>query len=176
VRSSIVQVWTGGRARASGVVWGPGEVLTNHHVVAGADRVRLALADARVLAARVERADAARDLALLRVEAGDLRPATVGDSTRLRVGDLVFAVGHPWGQPWVVTVGIVSGLGAAALPGRGRMLDLILSDVALAPGSSGGPLLDARGDVVGLNAMVLGGDLAAAIPSAAARRWIECRP
>ncbi len=173
LRPSIVRVRGRGPAGASGVVWRPGAVLTNHHVVAGAGTVRLALADGRVLPARVARVEPDLDLALLEVEAEDLRPARLGDSGRLRVGELVFAVGHPWGQPWVVTAGVVSGVGSLRLPGRRVAVEAIRSDVRLAPGNSGGPLLDARGEVVGLNALVLGGDLAVAIPSATARRWLE---
>jgi serine protease Do len=174
VRPSIVRVGGRGRSGASGVVWPPGAVLTNHHVVDGAAaEVPVTLADGRVLAARVVRASRGLDLALLALEAGALTPAPIGDSTRLRVGELVFAVGHPWGQPWVVTTGIVSGLGPVRLPGRKGAARLIRSDVRLAPGNSGGPLLDARGRVVGLNAMILGGDLAVAIPSDVARSWLE---
>jgi serine protease Do len=174
VRPSIVRVRGRGPAGASGVIWRPGAVLTNHHVVAGTGgAVRVALADGRTCAARLVRASPQLDLALIEVEADGLRPAPIGDAWRLRLGELVFAVGHPWGQPWVVTTGIVSGLGPVRLPGREAAAGLIRSDVRLAPGNSGGPLLDARGEVVGLNAMILGGDLAVAIPSDVARRWVE---
>jgi serine protease Do len=101
-----------------------------------------------------------------------LVPAPIGRSARLRVGALVFAVGHPWGQPWVVTAGVVSGLGPFAVPGRAHPGSHIRSDVKLAPGNSGGPLLDARGEIVGVNAMVIGGDLSVAIPSDVVRRWL----
>jgi serine protease Do len=174
VRPSIVRVGGRGRSGASGVVWPPGAVLTNHHVVAGAaGEVPVTLADGRVAAARVIRASRRLDLALLALEVDGLAPAPIGDSTRLRVGELVFAVGHPWGQPWVVTSGIVSGLGPVRLPGRRGTARLIRSDVRLAPGNSGGPLLDASGRVVGLNTMILGGDLSVAIPSDVARSWLE---
>ncbi|HEV8308228.1 MAG TPA: trypsin-like peptidase domain-containing protein [Methylomirabilota bacterium] len=173
---SIVRVHGRGPAGASGVVWRPNAVLTNHHVVAGADRaLRVLAVDGRVRPARLLAASERLDLALLEV-ADDLVPAPLGDSTRLRVGQLVFAIGHPWGQPWVVTAGIVSGLGPVHLPGGAGEVACIRSDVRLAPGSSGGPLLDARGKVVGLNAMVIGGDLAVAIPSAVARSWLESTP
>jgi serine protease Do len=174
VRPSIVRVGGRGRSGASGVVWPPGVVLTNHHVVAdAAAEVRVTLADGRVSAARVIRASRKLDLALLALDVDGLAPAPIGDSTRLRVGELLFAVGHPWGQPWVVTAGIVSGLGPVRLPGRRGEARLIRSDVRLAPGNSGGPLLDARGWVVGLNTMILGGDLSVAIPSAVAQSWLE---
>jgi serine protease Do len=166
-----------GRGPAGGVVWRPDVVVTNHHVVAGARRdLRVVSSDGRARAARVLQVSRRLDLALLEVEGADLVPAPIGRSRRLRIGELVFAVGHPWGHPWVVTVGVVSGLGALALPGRGGSEPYIRSDVRLAPGNSGGPLLDAHGEVVGLNAMVLGGDLAVAIPSDVVRRWLAAAP
>ena len=106
------------------------------------------------------------------VSGAALLPAPIGRSARLRVGELVFAVGHPWGDPWIVTAGVVSALGP--LPGSGPEVarSYIRSDVRLAPGNSGGPLLDARGEVVGVNAMVIGGDLAVAIPIDVVSRWL----
>ncbi len=177
VRPSIVRVHGRGPIGASGVVWRPGAVLTNHHVIAGAHpALRVISADGHVHPARVQAWSRRLDLALLEVPGGDLLPAPIGHSGRLRVGELVFAVGHPWGAPWVVTAGVVSALGALRLPGHARPAEYVRSDVRLAPGNSGGPLLDARGEVVGLNAMVLGGDLAVAIPSDSVRRWLGALP
>jgi serine protease Do len=177
VRPSIVRVHGRGPAGAGGVVWRPDAVVTNHHVVAGVEReLRVVSVDGRAQPARVLAESRRLDLALLEVVGAQLVPAPMGRSARLRVGELVFAVGHPWGQPWVVTAGVVSGLGAARVPGRVRPVESIRSDVRLAPGNSGGPLLDARGDVVGLNAMVLGGDLAVAIPSDVVGRWLGVHP
>jgi len=162
---------------AGGVVWRPDAVVTNHHVVAGArGELRVVAADGRAHPARVLEASRRLDLAVLEVPGAALVRAPIGRSARLRIGELVFAVGHPWGHPWVVTAGVVSGLGALSLPGRSGAEPYIRSDVRLAPGNSGGPLLDARGDVVGLNAMVLGGDLAVAIPSDVVRRWLAAAP
>ena len=176
-RHGIVRVHGRGPAGAGGVAWRPDAVVTNHHVVGGADRdLRVVSADGRARPARVLATSRRLDLALLAVPGADLVPARLGRSARLRIGELVFAVGHPWGQPWVVTAGVVSGLGAFNLPGRGRSESYIRSDVRLAPGNSGGPLLDARGAVVGLNAMVVGGDLAVAIPSDVVRRWLAAEP
>ena len=173
VRPSIVRVHGRGPAGAGGIVWRPGAVVTNHHVVAGARQaLRVVSVDGRAHAARVLDASRRLDLALLEAPGANLVPAPIGWSARLRVGELVFAVGHPWGQPWVVTAGVVSGLGALHVPGRAGLESYIRSDVHLAPGNSGGPLLDARGEVVGLNAMVIGGDLAVAIPSDVVRRWL----
>lgn len=177
VRPSIVRVHGRGPVAAAGVAWRPDAIVTNHHVVAGARRgVRVLTADGRSHAARVLALSRQVDLALLEVAGADLVPAPIGRSARLRVGELVFAVGHPWGQPWVVTAGVVSGLGALPVPGRAGLESYIRSDVHLAPGNSGGPLLDARGEVVGLNAMVIGGDLAVAIPSDVVRHWLGGGP
>jgi serine protease Do len=173
VRPGIVRVQGQGSAGAGGIVWRPDTVVTNLHVVSGARRaLRVVSADGRARVARVLDTSDRLDLALLEVSGADLLPAPIGRSARLRVGELVFAVGHPWGQPWVVTAGVVSGLGALSVSGEAAHGSYIRSDVRLAPGNSGGPLLDARGEVVGLNAMVIGGDLAVAIPSDVVRRWL----
>jgi serine protease Do len=177
VRPSIVRVRGRGPAGAGGIVWRPDVVVTNHHVVAGAGpALRVVDVDGGAHAARVRQSSRHLDLALLEVPGADLSPAPIGRSGGLRVGELVFAVGHPWGQPWVVTAGVVSGLGAVSVPGRTEPGSYIRSDVRLAPGNSGGPLLDARGAVVGLNAMVIGGDLSIAIPSDVVRHWLGERP
>jgi serine protease Do len=172
VRPGVVQV-RAGRGGGAGVVWPLGDgrawVVTNHHVVPG-PRVELAVPDGRRLEARVADREPMLDLALLEVEA-ELAPVPVGDSRRLRVGELVYAVGHPWGRPWEVTGGVVSGLGRLELPG-GRAGDFVRSDVALAPGNSGGPLLNALGEVVGVNAMVVAGRLGVAVPSHVAAGWL----
>jgi serine protease Do len=179
-RPSVVQVRSGGRGTGTGVIWrSNGAILTNDHVVAHADgRIQVLLAGGRMLEARVGARNADLDLALLEVAGGDLEAAAVGDSSQLRVGELVFAVGHPWGQPWVVTAGIVSGLGAVPVRSRHEGMgedehtaQYVRSDVRLAPGNSGGPLLNARGEVIGINAMIFGGDMAVAIPSHVASEW-----
>ena len=173
VRPSIVRIHGRGPAGAGGIAWRRDAVVTNHHVVAGARQaLRVVGVDGRAHAARVLEISRRLDLALLDVPGADLVPAPIGRSARLRVGELVFAIGHPWGQAWVVTAGVVSGLGALPVPGRAEAGSYIRSDVRLAPGNSGGPLLDARGEVVGLNAMVIGGDLSVAIPSDVVRRWL----
>jgi serine protease Do len=177
---SVVQVRSWGRGTGAGVIWDEdGLVLTNHHVVSGGRRgarVRVVLHDGRTFDAETVKRDRDLDLALLRIKDGDLPAAPVGDSDALRVGELVYAIGHPWGRLGTVTAGIVSGLGVVRRPGgRARYIQ---SDVALAPGNSGGPLLNARGEVVGINAMILG-RLALSIPSNTAIAWLagkEQRP
>jgi serine protease Do len=176
-QSSVVQVRSSGRGIGAGVIWpGDGLVLTNHHVVSGRRRrrnVRVALHDGRTLDADVLKSDRSLDLALLRLEGGqaDLPAATVGDSDALRVGELVYAIGHPWGSVGAVSAGIVGGVGERRGQGRGSSARYVRSDVALAPGSSGGPLLNARGEVVAINAMIFG-LMALSIPSKAAEAWV----
>jgi serine protease Do len=147
--------------------------MTNYHVVAGTGgRPQIHLTDGRRFAMRLVAENPALDLALLEVDSHDLPALPIGDSSRLRVGELVFAVGHPWGHKDVVTGGIVSGLGKVTGVRSGRSADYIRSDVRLAPGNSGGPLLNARGEVIGVNSMIFGGDLSVAVPSHVALDWL----
>jgi len=178
----VVQVRSGGRGIGAGVVWRPdGLVLTNHHVVAGGRRnTTVALRDGRTFDADVVKSSRSLDLALIRLdEALDLPSAPVGDSDALRVGELVYAIGHPWGRVGAVSAGIVSGVGE--LRGRdsagGSAARYVRSDVTLAPGNSGGPLLNAGGEVIAINAMVFG-SMALSIPSNTAGAWVgsERRP
>jgi serine protease Do len=183
VQRSVVQVRSSGRGIGAGVIWpGDGLVLTNHHVISGRrsrGNIRVALHDGRTLDADVVKSGRNLDLALLRLEGdyGDLPAAPVGDSDALRVGELVYAIGHPWGSVGAVSAGIVGGVGELRGPGRGSSARYVRSDVALAPGNSGGPLLNARGEVVAINAMIFG-LMALSIPSNAAEAWIagERRP
>jgi serine protease Do len=172
---SVVQVRSSGRGIGAGVIWpGDGLVLTNHHVISGTRRrrnVRVAFHDGRTLDADVLKSDRSLDLALLglRGDLGDLPAAALGDSDVLRVGQLVYAIGHPWGSVGAVSAGIVGGVGE--LRGRDSSARYVRSDVALAPGNSGGPLLNARGEVVAINAMIFG-LMALSIPSNAAKTWV----
>jgi len=177
-QASIVQVRRAGRGGGTGFVWHEkGAIITNHHVVANAStKLEIELLDGRVLQASVVDSDPMLDLALLNVPADKLPALPVGDSAKLRVGELVFAIGHPWGQRGVVTAGIVSALSKVKLRNSDQQLEYIKSDVRLAPGNSGGPLLDAQGHVVGINAMIMGGDLSVAIPSNALSKWLAQLP
>jgi serine protease Do len=183
VQRSVVQVRSSGQGIGAGVIWtGDGLVLTNHHVISGGrsrGNIRVALHDGRTLDADVVKSGRRLDLALLRLEGdhGDLPTAPVGDSDALRVGELVYAIGHPWGRVGAVSAGIVGGVGELRGQGRGCSTRYVRSDVALAPGNSGGPLLNARGEVIAINAMIF--DLMAlSIPSNAAEAWVagERRP
>jgi serine protease Do len=160
------------------VAWGDGtRLLTNFHVVAGVGKsLELLSDDGRRLGARLLAGNPRLDLAVLAIEGGTLEPLPMGDSTRLRVGELVFAVGNPWGNRGVVTAGVVSGVGELPAARGEQPASYIRSDVRLAPGNSGGPLLNARGELVGINAMIFGGDLSVAIPAHVAVAWANRLP
>lgn len=146
--------------------------MTNRHVVAGSRRIEVALADDRCFRAEVVGSSRRLDLAMLRLRGapGDLPTPRIGDSDSLRVGELIFALGHPWGRRGAVTAGIVSGLGSVGRP-FGQAC-YVQTDAYLAPGNSGGPLVNAAGEVVGVNAMISGG-LSLAIPINAASAWVS---
>ena len=154
----------------SGVVITPdGFLLTSAHVVAGTDgKVEASFVDGREIMAELVGADPLSDLAVLRSDAADLTPAELGDAERLRVGQLVVAIGNPHGFAGSVTAGVVSALGRS-LPVRsrtaGRIVEnVIQTDAALNPGNSGGALADGRGCVVGINTAVAGVGLGLAVP------------
>ncbi|MGD9952395.1 MAG: Do family serine endopeptidase [Burkholderiales bacterium] len=130
-----------------------GYVLTNHHVVEAADEIEVALSDGKKLAAQVVGADPETDLAVLRVRGNGLPAIAFGDSERLRVGDPVLAIGNPFGFGQTVTAGIVSALGRRGLDIT-TFENFIQTDAAINPGNSGGALVDARGDLVGINTAI----------------------
>lgn len=161
LRRSTVHVSSGGRGHGSGIiVKSDGTIVTNAHVAQfGGSNVTLW--DGRSFPAQVAALDPRRDLAILRLPASDLPAAPLGDSNRLRAGELVIAIGNPLGFMGALTAGVVHAIGP--LPGLGPR-KWIQAGVRLAPGNSGGPLADATGNVVGVNTMVAG-RLGLAVPS-----------
>jgi serine protease DegQ len=154
-----------------------GYILTNHHVVDGADEIEIALADGRTTRAKIIGTDPETDLAVLKIDLPNLTSLTFGRTEEAQIGDIVLAIGNPFGVGQTVTMGIVSALGRTHL-GINTYENFIQTDAAINPGNSGGALVDSNGDLIGINSAIFsksGGSLGIgfAIPASLARQIME---
>jgi len=176
VQRSLVVIQNG--RGGAGVFWRTGGiVVTNNHVI-HRGHPRISTLDERQYPTQIIARAKEIDLAILKVDSiefGDsnLGVASIADSHQLRVGQIVLAIGHPWGQIGAISAGIISSLGCAQMRDRRGTLKVIRTDARLAPGNSGGPLINASGGVIGINTMVVGGDLGVAIPSHVVNDFVE---
>jgi len=172
VRPSLAVVQNHHGAGAGIVVGSSGLILTNNHVV-GRHAPSILLADDGEYEGRLVARDPEIDLALLQIAASGLEALPFANEKDVRIGELAFALGHPWGQRGFLTSGIISALGKAKTDGRRDFIPIIRADVPLAPGNSGGPLVNAAGELLGINTMIVGGDQSVAIPAWIARQFIS---
>lgn len=176
VTRSVVRVEARERVAGSGVVWSSdGAIITADHVLERDDNIRVQM-DGTTYDAELAGRDPSTDLALLRIKASNLVAAQVADSKTLKAGNIVFAVGRPWGGEAIVSGGIVSALGRfgrAWAPENQFREGLIHADLTLYPGFSGGPLADASGRIVGINSSAIGRGMALAIPTETVARVAE---
>jgi Do/DeqQ family serine protease len=167
------------RALGSGViVTNDGYILTNNHVVDGADEIKVELTDDRTLSAKLVGTDKASDLALLKVSAGDLHPIAIGNSENVKVGDVVLALGNPLGVGQTVTMGIISAKGRSTTVGDGGYEDFLQTDAPINHGNSGGALVNTKGELVGINSQILSSNdgnigIGFAIPANMAKNVME---
>jgi S1-C subfamily serine protease len=172
VRDSLVEIKNGHGGIGAGTIWhSEGLIVTNAHVV-GRRHLRVSLADGRTLPAQLLAHNQNLDLAALKVDANELSTIQLGRSDALQPGQLVLAVGHPWGIVGAVTAGVIIGLGPhpeGILSGR----DMIQVNLPLRPGYSGGPLVDVYGRLVGINTMMNGPQVGLAVPVHQAKRFLH---
>jgi len=153
-----------------------GHILTNTHIVANMDDIKVQLNDGRTLPAKIIGADERSDIAVLKIDAPDLKPLALGDSDKVKVGQLVFAIGSPFGLDESVSMGIISAKGRRAADDTAR--EFFQTDTAINPGNSGGPLVNVRGEIIGINSSIYSGSggwqgIGFAIPANAANRVLQ---
>ncbi len=167
------------RALGSGVIVSrDGYILTNYHVVDGADEIKVDLKDGRTMDAKLVGSDKPSDLALIKVDTADLHALSLGDSDAVQVGDVVLAVGNPLGIGQTVTMGIISAKGRSTSVGDGSYEDFLQTDAPINHGNSGGALVDTRGELIGINSQILSNSdgnigIGFAIPSNMARSVMD---
>ncbi len=172
VLASLVSVRGRRFGMGAGIIWrADGMILTNNHVVNDHNPI-VALADGSEYEGKLVASDPEIDLALLQIDAQSLEPLLTAAPNSARIGQLAFAVGHPWGIPGCVTAGIISALTQLETRDH-RLVPVMRTDALLAPGNSGGPLVNAAGEVLGINTMIMGGDQGVAIASQAASAFFE---
>ncbi len=173
VQSSLVEVSNGREGFGAGVIWQPdGMIVTNAHVIRR-HPLHVKLRDGRTIEARLVAYDQENDIAALAADATNLDAIELGDSQSLSPGQLVLALGHPWGVPRAVTAGVVIGSGARLpeSPRAGR--EWVAVSLRLRPGNSGGPLVDAHGRLLGINTMMTGPDFGMAVPVHVIKRFMR---
>src|SRR5437762_8997964 len=170
------------RALGSGVIVSPdGYVLTNHHVIDGAEQIKIDMNDGRTIDAKLVGSDPPSDVAVLKVPGSGLTFLTPGDSDKVRVGDVALAIGNPLGIGQTVTMGIISAKGrSTAGPGAGNFEDFLQTDAPINQGNSGGALINTNGELIGINSQIIGGGMSGgnigigfAIPSNMARTVLD---
>jgi S1-C subfamily serine protease len=134
-----------------------GHILTNYHVIANAQKVEVTLYNRKTVSARLIGSDRHHDLAIIQIDSPNLAPVTLGDSRNIQVGQKVFAIGNPFGLSGTMTRGIVSSIRSVRGPSGDSIDEAIQTDAAINPGNSGGPLLNSRGEVIGINSMIFTG-------------------
>jgi serine protease Do len=169
IRPVLAVVMNKRRGAGAGILVGNGLVLTNAHVAGRGRSLQVVLANDETFPAKLVASDKNVDLALLQISHNGHAAAVLSEETP-RPGEMVFAFGHPWGQRNVLTGGVLSAV--TSLRGRGGEIPVLRADVQLAPGNSGGPLLNTAGEVIGLNAMIFGGDQSVAIPAGVIREFL----
>jgi len=174
-RQSLRWVQNGKRGLGTAVAISPqGWLLTNAHVVSGSTKVQIGSEGEEAIEASVVTQDEKEDLALLRTDGhATLVPLPLGDSRSLRAGDWVIALGHPWGGRTAVTCGSLIGLENGFPEGGRKEHEYLVAAIRMRPGYSGGPLIDAGGNLVGLNVMITGPDVGVAIPSHVVRDFLR---